>query len=214
MKVEIITVGPLQENCIVVYDELSKDCLIVDPGADGDKIYKYVENLNVRAILATHGHLDHVGQVGYLKKIFNVPFYMHKEDEFLINNNIFPNFSFIVKATYCPKPDIYLKEGDILNFGNIFFKVIHTPGHTPGSVCFYNDKEKVLISGDTLFQGSIGRVDLPGGDGKKMEESLKKLIQLPDDTVVYPGHGYSTTVGKEKKINPYLTGIFKIRWSI
>lgn len=212
MKIEVITVGPLQENCIVVYDEYSKDCIIVDPGADGDEIYEFIENLNVKAILATHGHLDHIGQVGYLKGILDIPFYLHKEDEFLINNEIFPNFSFIIKATPCPNPDFYLKDGDILDFSSIFFKVIHTSGHTPGSVCFYNDKEKVLISGDTLFNGSIGRVDLPGGNGKNMDESLKKLIQLPDDTIVYPGHGPTTTIGKEKKINPYLTGVFKVRW--
>lgn len=212
MIVRILTVGPLAENCIIVYDEKSKDCVIVDPGADGEDILEEVENLNVKAILATHGHLDHVGQVGFLKKMLNIPFYMNEKDEFLINNDIFPGFAFMLKATKCPSPDFYIKDGDILTFGSLELTVMETPGHTPGSVCFYNKKEKVLISGDTLFAGSVGRVDLPGGNPQEMEKSLKKLMELPEETVVYPGHGGKTTIGKEKRTNPFITGIFKLKW--
>lgn len=212
MIVKVLTVGPLAENCVVIYDEKTKDCVIIDPGADGEDILEEVEHFNVKAILATHGHLDHVGQVGFLKKILDVPFYMNVKDEFLINNDIFPGFSMIVKATKCPNPDFDLKEGDNLKFGSISFYVIETPGHTPGSVCFYNQENKILISGDTLFAGSVGRVDLPGGNGTELEKSLNKLMTLPEDTVVYPGHGGRTTIGKEKRTNPFITGVFKLKW--
>ena len=212
VKIKTLTVGPLSENCYVIYDELSKDAVIIDPGADGEEILEEVENLNVKAILATHGHLDHVGQVGYLKSKIDVPFYMNKRDEFLINNEIFPNFAYIIKAVSCPSPDFDLKEGDILEFGRLELTVIETPGHTPGSVCFYNQEEKIVIVGDTLFYQSVGRTDLPGGDGRLLEQSLKKLMELPDETVVYSGHGPKTTIGKEKRTNPFITGVFRIKW--
>jgi glyoxylase-like metal-dependent hydrolase (beta-lactamase superfamily II) len=212
MIAKILTVGPLAENSIIIYDEESKDCVIVDPGAEGDRILKEVESLNVKAIIATHGHLDHVGQVGFLKEKLKVPFYMNQKDEFLINNDIFPGFAFMLKATKCPPPDYNIKEGDVLKFGTLEFSVIETPGHTPGSVCFYNQKEKMLISGDTLFAGSVGRVDLPGGNGQDMDKSLKKLMELPEDTVVYPGHGGKTTIGREKRTNPFITGVFRLKW--
>ena len=212
MIVKVLTVGPLAENCIIIYDEKTKDCVIIDPGADGEDILEEVKNFNVKAILATHGHLDHVGQVGFLKQVLDIPFYMNVKDNFLINNDIFPGFSMIVKATKCPEPDFDLKEGDILTFGSISLSVIETPGHTPGSVCFYNEENKILISGDTLFAGSVGRVDLPGGNGSELEKSLKKLMNLPEDTVVYPGHGNRTTIGREKRLNPFITGAFRLKW--
>ena len=212
MKVKTLSVGPLAENCYIVYDEASRDAVIIDPGADGEEILEEVENLNVKAILATHGHLDHVGQVGYLKSKLNVPFYISKKDEFLINNEIFPDFAYIIKAVKCPSPDFDLKDEDILKFGNLEFHVIETPGHTPGGVCFFNKKEKIIFVGDTLFNGSVGRTDLPGGDGRLLEQSIKKLMELPDDTVVYSGHGPKTTIGREKKTNPFITGVFRLKW--
>lgn len=212
MIIKVLTVGPLAENCIVIYDEKTRDCVIVDPGADGEDILEEVKDFNVKSILATHGHLDHVGQVGFLKQVLDIPFYMNLKDNFLINNDIFPGFSMIVKAAKCPEPDFDLKEGDVLSFGSISLSVIETPGHTPGSVCFYNEENKILISGDTLFAGSVGRVDLPGGNGSELEKSLKKLMNLPEDTVVYPGHGNRTTIGREKIVNPFITGVFKLKW--
>ena len=211
MKVKTLTVGPLAENCFIVFEENSKDAVVIDPGADGDFILNELKDLNVKAILATHGHLDHIGQVGYLKEI-NVPFYMNKKDEFLINNEIFPNFAYIVKAARCPSPDFDVKDGNVLKFGNLEFQVIETPGHTPGSVCFFNKKEKIIFVGDTLFKGSVGRTDLPGGNGKMLEQSLKKLMELPEDTVVYSGHGPKTTIGIEKRTNPFITGVFRLKW--
>ena len=208
--IKILTVGPLQENTIFIIDEDTKEVVVVDPGAEGERISRELENYSLRYILATHGHIDHVGQVGFLKKNLDVPFFMSKKDLFLINNDIFPGFAQLVGATPCPEPDRFLKEGDIISFGRFNLRVIETPGHTPGSVCFYDQENGFVITGDTLFKGSIGRTDLPGGDMKQMESSLKKLMELPDDTDVIPGHGDPTKVGIEKKTNPYITGNFRI----
>jgi len=117
----------------------------------------------------------------------------------------------MIDAYPCPRPDKDLKEGDVIKIGNSTLSVIETPGHTPGSVCFYDEKNKILISGDTLFRGSVGRTDLPGGDMNKLMNSLKKLMELPDETVVYSGHGPTTTIGEEKRTNPYITGVHKLR---
>ncbi len=209
--VKTFVVGPLQENTIFYIDDETGETAIIDPGAEGERLLYSLENLKPVAILATHGHLDHVGQVGFLRKELKIPFYMNKKDEFLINNDIFPGFSDMIDAYPCPKPDIYLKEGDEIKIGNSILKVIETPGHTPGSVCFYDPKNSILIAGDTLFKGSIGRTDLPGGSMEEIMTSLKKLMELPEDTVVYCGHGPSTTIGEEKKSNPYITGIHRLR---
>jgi len=212
MKIKTLTVGPLAENCFIVFEENSKDAVVIDPGADGDFILNELKDLDVKAILATHGHLDHIGQVRYLKEKLNTPFYMNKKDEFLINNEIFPNFAYIIKAVKCPSPDFDVKDDDVLKFGNLEFQVIEMPGHTPGSVCFFNEKEKIIFVGDTLFKGSVGRTDLPGGNGKMLEQSLKKLMEFPEDTVVYSGHGPKTTIGIEKRTNPFITGVFRLKW--
>ena len=208
--IKILTVGPLQENTVIIIDEGTEEVVVVDPGAEGKRILKELENYNLRYILATHGHIDHVGQVGFLKENFNVPFLMNEKDLFLINNDIFPGFAQMVGATACPEPDRSLKEGDIISFGRFNLRVIETPGHTPGSVCFYDEENSFVITGDTLFRGGIGRTDLPGGNMKQMENSLKKLMELPEDTDVIPGHGDPTKIGIEKKTNPYITGNFRM----
>ncbi len=208
--IKVIPVGALEENTVIVVDDKTKEAIIVDPGAEGDKILKYLEGLKPVAIVNTHGHRDHVGQVGYLKEKLNVPFYMNRKDEYLINNDIFLGFGEMIGAYECPKPDYDLKEGDVIKFGNTELKVIETPGHTPGGVCLYDEKNKVLIAGDTLFKGSVGRTDLPGGDAKELMKSLKKLMELPEETTVVCGHGPNTTIGEEKKSNPYITGIHKL----
>ncbi|WP_456463789.1 MBL fold metallo-hydrolase [Persephonella sp.] len=208
--IKILTVGPLQENTIFIIDEDTKEVIVVDPGAEGERVLRELENYSLRYILATHGHIDHVGQVGLLKKNFDVPFLMSENDLFLTNNDIFPGFAQMVGADVCPEPDRFLKEGEIISFGRFNLRVIETPGHTPGSVCFYDRENSFVITGDTLFKGSIGRTDLPGGDMKQMENSLKKLMELPDNTDVIPGHGDITKIGIEKKTNPYITGDFRI----
>jgi len=209
--IKVITVGPLAENTVLIIDEDSKEAAVVDPGSEGDRIIKEIEDFNLRYIIATHGHLDHVGQVGFLKKQYpDVPFLISDKDLYLINNDIFPGFAKMIGAYPCPEPDRVIKEGVRIDFGRFSLKVIETPGHTPGSICFYDSKNSFIITGDTLFKGSIGRVDLPGGDPTQMKNSLKKLIELPDDTDVIPGHGETTKIGIEKKSNPYLTGNFRV----
>ncbi len=208
--IKVIPVGALQENTVIVIDDDTKEAIIVDPGAEGDKILEYLKDYKPVAIVNTHGHRDHVGQVGYLKEKLNIPFYMNKKDEFLINNDVFPGFGKMIGAYECPNPDFDLKEEDTIKFGNTELKVIETPGHTPGGVCLYDEKNKILIAGDTLFSGSVGRTDLPGGNAKELMNSLKKLTELPEETVVICGHGGNTTIGKEKKSNPYITGIHRL----
>ncbi len=207
---KVIPVGALQENTVILIDDDTKEAVIVDPGAEGKRIEKELEGFKPVAIINTHGHLDHVGQVGYLKKVFDIPFYLNEKDIFLTNNDIFPGFAEMIGAVPCPKPDFNLKEGDTIKFGNTELKVIETPGHTPGGVCFYDEKNKILVAGDTLFQGSVGRTDLPGGNPEQLKQSLQKLMKLPEETTVICGHGANTTIGNEKRSNPYITGIHRL----
>ncbi len=207
---KVIPVGALQENTVILVDDDTKEAVIIDPGAEGERIKAELEGYKPVAIINTHGHLDHVGQVGYLKEIFDIPFYLNEKDIFLTNNDIFPGFAEMVGAVPCPEPDFNLKEGDTIKFGNTELKVIETPGHTPGGVCFYDQKNKILVAGDTLFQGSVGRTDLPGGNPEQLKQSLQKLMKLPEETTVICGHGPNTTIGNEKISNPYITGVYRL----
>lgn len=211
VKVKKLTVGFIQENCYIVYDEKTKDAVVIDPGADGEDIVEALEGLNLVGILATHGHIDHVGQVGYLKERFSVPFYISSKDIFLTNDELFPSFKAALDAKPCPPPDVDIDKVDKVVVGSLEFQIINTPGHTPGGVCFYNEENRIVFVGDTLFSGSVGRTDLPGGDGSELEKSLHKLMHLPDDTTVYCGHGPNTTIGREKLTNPFITGRFRLR---
>ncbi len=204
--IKVFAVGPLQENTVIVIDDETKEAVIIDPGAEGEKILSKLEGVKPIAIINTHGHLDHVGQVGFLKERLKIPFYMNKKDTYLINNDIFPGFAQLVGAVPCPEPDYDLKEGDEISFGKRRFIVIETPGHTPGGVCFYDPENKLLVAGDTLFKRGVGRTDLPGGDPNTLKKSLEKLMELPEDTVVISGHGDTTTIGEEKQYNPFITG--------
>lgn len=198
MIIKPIIAGIYEEVAYIVMDEDTKDAFIVDPGGNGELIEAEVKALDadIKYILITHGHFDHVGAVEYIADKFNVPFYISKEDEEWISkdNYVFGNLR---------KADGYLSEGDSLKIGNKDVKVISTPGHTPGGLCFLVGKD--LFTGDTLFRGSVGRTDFPGGNSVALISSIKKkLVPLEDDIRVYPGHGDSSTIGFEKEINPYL----------
>ena len=193
MIVHAVRVGPIGTNCYLVEDETTKETLIVDPGDEAEKILDVIKKngLKPRYIVNTHGHFDHVTGNLKLKEKTGAPVLSHELDAFLI------------ALTLPLPPDNFLKDGDRLKVGRLTFTVIHTPGHTPGGICLYCEKEKTLFSGDTLFYGTTGRTDLPYASEKDMGISFKKLLTLPDETKVYPGHGQPTTIGQEKLINDF-----------
>ena len=204
-KVEILIVGPLFSNCYIVWDEDTKQGVIIDPGDDADVILKSVEKLGIKIIyiLATHGHFDHVGAVAPLKRQLKAEFLAHKDDFFFIEDGENAARRWGVDIEQPPKPDRFLKDGDKIKIGNFHLEVIHTPGHSPGGISFLYDK--MLFGGDTLFQGSIGRTDFRKGSFEDLSNAIKtRLYTLPDDTIVYTGHGPITTIGDEKRYNAFV----------
>lgn len=201
MLIKRIPAGVYAANCYIVMDEETKEALIMDPGGDEEDIISIIEELDakVKYILLTHGHADHTGGVSLLKKKYEVPVYINKRDEDLMLDGafMFGTFGSGVRA------DKNLSDGDKIELGNKEIKCIETPGHTPGGVCYLVDK--YLFTGDTLFTGSIGRTDLPGGDFNTIISSIKgKLLILNDETIVLPGHGPQSTILREKQKNPFL----------
>lgn len=198
MLIKAIPAGIYDANCYIVVDEVTREAVVMDPGGDDLRLKNYIDSLNVKVkyILLTHGHVDHVGAVEYLSKAYNVPYYIHElEEEYMAKDNyVFGNL---------PKAPFNIKDGDVLGFSEGDIKVIHTPGHTKGGVCFLIGNS--LFTGDTLFQGSIGRTDFPGGDFDEIIDSIKgKLFSLGDKVEVYPGHGGKTSIEYEKRGNPFL----------
>lgn len=198
MIIKTIIAGMYEENCYLVMDKLTKELAIIDPGGQPNIIEEEIKLLHAKPkfILLTHGHMDHVGGVVELVNKFNIPFYINETEETYMKNDKFVFGSL-------PKASGYLKEGDTLNLGDNKIKVIETPGHTAGGICFLiADK---LFTGDTLFQGSVGRSDFPGGDGMQLVKNIKeKLLPLGDNIEVYAGHGSASTIGYEKRMNPFL----------
>jgi glyoxylase-like metal-dependent hydrolase (beta-lactamase superfamily II) len=187
-EVKRLVVGPLATNCYVV--AAAEAAVVIDPGAQVGRIMKAVDGLDVLAVLVTHGHSDHVGAVDGLLERTTAPFLAPSADAALIAKYV------------SAEPARLLSDGDRLEFGPLSFEVIATPGHTPGSCCYY--APGVLFSGDTLFAGGVGRTDLPGGSGDALFTAIReRIFTRPDDTVVYPGHGEFTTVGREKETNPF-----------
>ncbi|RMH80851.1 MAG: MBL fold metallo-hydrolase [Acidobacteria bacterium] len=209
MLLKVLPVGLLSVNCSLLVDEKTGHALIVDPGAQGDKIIEELDGYKPVGIVATHGHIDHVGQVRTLKERFSIPFYMHRADLFLLDNTLWPGFERQIGANLpCPEPDMYLEDGMTLSLGELSIVVIHTPGHTPGLCCLYVEEAKVLIAGDLLFKGSVGRWDLPGGDLSALKSSLNRIFsELEDDVLVVCGHYEETTIGQERRWNPYLRSL-------
>jgi glyoxylase-like metal-dependent hydrolase (beta-lactamase superfamily II) len=206
---EILTVGPLACNCSIIGDEQSREAMVIDPGDDiGDVLAVLKKHqLTVKQIVITHAHIDHIGGAAKLKRLTGAPVLLNMKDQMLLK-------MLDVQAAWCGmRPpenmviDTSITAGDKLKAGSLVAEVMHTPGHTEGSVCLYLASEKKLIAGDTLFAGSIGRTDLPGGSFKKIMESLLgPVLALPDDTIVVPGHGPNTTIGQERETNPFLAG--------
>jgi len=205
LQVEMLIVGPLASNCYIIWDDKNRTAAIIDPGEDAKDIIKKVDELDIEInyILATHGHFDHVGAVAQLKREIDVEFLAHKGDFFFIEDgkNAARRWGFIIDQP--PKPDRFIEDGDIIKIGEHELKVLHTPGHSPGGVSFLHNK--MVFCGDTLFQGSIGRTDFRMGSFEELKQSIKsRLYTLPDSTIVYTGHGPSTTIGTEKMFNPFV----------
>ncbi len=209
MGIKTVVVGVLQVNCYIFYDETSKECLIIDPGDDADKICKIIEDNSLKPtiIVNTHYHFDHTGANRSIKNRYDIPIAIGEKDALFLKDAYKAALEFMIQAESSPKADILLKEGDTLSVGEKIFEVLETPGHTQGSVCLYSKKEKILFSGDTLFYESVGRWDLPGGNKEMLFESLERLLNLEKDVAVFPGHGPKTTIEHEIKNNPYKKGV-------
>lgn len=206
--VEKYPLGMVRTNCYVVYNNDSKEALIVDPADNGAYIKSKLEEkgLNIQAVLLTHGHFDHIMAAEYLRDAYQIPIMAHELEKEVLeyaNKNLSDSMggkSFVLKA------DKFLKDGDILELLGTKIKVVYTPGHTIGGVCYFFDKENFLLSGDTLFENSVGRTDFPTGSMSTLIHSIKeKLSILGDDVVVYPGHEGETSIGRERKFNPYIS---------
>ncbi len=211
IHVEKFIVNPLQENSYVVSDETG-ECMFVDPGffyaEEYDEVKQYVTDKKLKPvqITNTHCHFDHIMGVEFIRNEYNIPFAAHPDDAFWIDKATDQGHMFGFELKPVNPIDSFLNENEQVKFGNSVFEIIHVPGHSPGHIVFYNKENGILIAGDVLFYGSIGRTDLPGGNHESLITNIKsKLFKLSDDTKVYSGHGPETTLGFEKSTNPFLT---------
>lgn len=199
MILKIFVSGPLRNNVILLVSEKTRKAAVVDPSLDSfQKISAYIREhkLTLESIFITHSHWDHIGDIAQFKESFKANVYVHRLDSQNVKTPGYDKIPFTEKITGV-QVDIFFKDGDKILLGDISIEVIHTPGHSPGSVCLYIPQENILLSGDTLFAGCMGTISLPTSQPELMWKSLKKLAKLPSDTKVYPGHGVATTIGKE-----------------
>ena len=209
MKIKTLYFNPLRECCYIVWDETSRQCVLVDPGCydagEFSRLQHLVEEekLTPTRILLTHGHFDHIFGLAKAARLWPVPVCMHPDDRFQVRTAA--SFAAFLDMDFDPYegPFEEIAEGDTIPVGEETFTVLYTPGHTDGCVCYYNAKQHLLFSGDTLFQGSVGRTDHPKGNYQKLLRSIDRLAELPAETQVYPGHGYPTTIGDEQRDNPF-----------
>lgn len=209
-RIRTFVLGEFEANCFVLIRD--SNAIVVDPGDDPDTLAAFIDSrhLTVSAFLLTHGHMDHVSAVGPLSRQFSAPVHIHSADltwAFSPDNTWEPHY---------PQPQppagdiIQLADNQALTIAGLSIRVLSTPGHTPGSVCFLIESERRLLTGDTLFAGSVGRTDFPGGSSSQMQASLRRLCALPDDITVFPGHGILTTMGRERTSNPFLSGLTRL----
>ena len=204
MQIETMIVSMFATNCYLVSCPQSREAIVIDPGAEGKRIIERIRELglSLQMIVNTHGHIDHIGANSKLKQEWQIPVMLSEKDLDVYNN---PGFGLGLVLKKQPQPEKYMSEGDIISFGHQSLKVLETPGHTDGGICLVG--ESMVFCGDTLFAGSIGRTDFPGASGELLLQSIRnKLLTLPDQTKVWPGHGPPTTIGVERQTNPFLNG--------
>ncbi|WP_046173827.1 MBL fold metallo-hydrolase [Domibacillus indicus] len=203
-----LPLGPLQTNCYVLSHQ--SKCILLDPGSEGEKLIQWLnENkLEPISILLTHAHFDHIGAVKELKQTFDIPVYLHKEEkQWLENPELNGSARFGMGSITAPPADVILDQEQELSIGPFTFQLLYTPGHSPGSISYYFEEGGALFAGDTLFMGSIGRTDLPGGNHQELLASIhQKIMSLPEETIVLPGHGPATSIIAEMDSNPFLNG--------
>jgi len=204
---EILAVGPLQCNCSILGDEASREAIVVDPGDDISRIIGLLNQhqLTVKQIIVTHAHIDHIAGAQRLKRLTGAPILYNQNDLPLVKMMDLQAGWLGVPTPEVAPPDASLEHGQVVSIAGLSGSILHTPGHTEGSVCLYLPQQKLLLAGDTLFAGSVGRTDLPGGNTQKLLKSIhESLLTLPDDATVIPGHGPSTSIGVERESNPFL----------
>jgi glyoxylase-like metal-dependent hydrolase (beta-lactamase superfamily II) len=209
MQIDCFVLGAYETNCYVLRkDPDAKDCLVIDAGLNAAKLVEFLvhHRLNPTAVILTHGHIDHIAGIASLRKKFaDLKVYIHKLDAEMLTGGEGSLAEMVGEFPGTETADFIVGDGDIIEQAGLKLKVLHTPGHTPGGICLYSEGQKVIFVGDTLFAGSVGRTDFPCGSMTKLTKSIsEKLLILPDETIVYPGHGPQTSIAQEKKYNPFL----------
>ncbi|MEA1928881.1 MAG: MBL fold metallo-hydrolase [Candidatus Auribacterota bacterium] len=210
MKIKKLVVGPLQANCYVVWDKDGGMAAVIDPGGDQEEIISVVEEHNLKpvALINTHGHIDHIAANRAIKEWYDIPLMIHAEDAASLTDSNLNLSALGFGRLDSPPPDRKLEDGDEISVGEVILKVISTPGHSPGGICLLiprPDQPDVIITGDTLFAGGVGRTDFPGGSWSRLMASIRdRLLTFPDETIILPGHGPQSTIGEERDSNPFL----------
>lgn len=206
MEIDVLPVGLLETNCYLITCPRTREAALIDPGWDDPSILEAIRKreASVKIILLTHAHFDHIGGVSAMIRATGAPLALHKDDLPLLRVKGWADM-WNIPIPPCPDPDRFLEPDETLEIGSLRLKVLFTPGHTPGHVSFYEAEHSVLFDGDVLFKQGVGRTDIPGGDAAQLLDSIRRvLFALPDEVIVYPGHGPATTIGEEKRLNPWV----------